>query len=309
MKIDNVDVPEIRQSDLYALLEEEENLMIYGNKGVGKSSIVRKYAKDKSKQLLILSLATMLPEFIGGIPYAQVSDDKKAEYFILLLNKSLAPMLKVKGKNWIIFLDEITQSPTEVMNCLYSICHIDPSQREWCGHSLEFAQIVAASNLTDGTDGTVYLNELPGPLHDRFFVYQLVSDDKDVMDYLKKKYKNIPQVTKYIKVMQREKINPRNIDKCLELLQFKKNPLLLRTKLGDALTREILDLQKGLEATDPTELLKKCRVAYERFKQDGGIKWKGGQVITDENELLDKFKELLSDEEVASIMKGSENHE
>ena len=86
MKIDGIDVPEIRQSDFYALLEDEENTLVFGNKGIGKSSIVRKFAKDKGKTLLVFPLATMIPEFIGGVPYAQVKSDKKTEYFTLLLN-------------------------------------------------------------------------------------------------------------------------------------------------------------------------------------------------------------------------------
>ena len=303
MKIDGIEIPEIRPSDFYALLEDEENTLVFGNKGIGKSSIVREYAKDTGKTLLIFPLATMIPEFIGGVPYAQVSSDKKTEYFTLLLNEALAPMFKVKGKNYILFFDEINQAPTEVMNCLYGPCHIDPAQREWCGHSLEFAQIVAAGNLSDGTDGTVYLNELPGPLLDRFFVYQLVSNDKDTMDYLKKKYKNIPQVAKYIKAMQDSNINPRNIDKCLEMLQFEKNPLRLRAKLGTALTQKLLDMQKGMKSIDPADLIKNVRKAYERFQEDGIVAW-GPETISTEEELIEKIKEILSEEEVASIVKG-----
>ena len=303
MKIDGIEIPEIRPSDFYALLEDEENTLVFGNKGIGKSSIVRQYAKDTGKTLLIFPLATMIPEFIGGVPYAQVSSDKKTEYFTLLLNEALAPMFKVKGKNYILFFDEINQAPTEVMNCLYGPCHIDPAQREWCGHSLEFAQIVAAGNLSDGSDGTVYLNELPGPLLDRFFVYQLVSNDKDTMDYLKKKYKNIPQVAKYIKAMQDNSINPRNIDKCLEMLQFEKNPLRLRAKLGTALTQKLLDMQKGMKSIDPADLIKNVRKAYERFQEDGIVAW-GPETISTEEELIEKFKEILSEEEVASIVKG-----
>lgn len=303
MKIDGIDVTEIRQKDFKELLKDEENIFVYGNKGIGKSSIVREYAEESKKQLAIFPLATMIPEFIGGVPYAQVSADKKTQYFTLLLNEQLQPILETKGKNWILFFDEMNQAPTEVMNCLYSICHIDPKQREWCGHSLELAQIVGAGNLNDGTDGTVYLNELPGPLHDRFFVYQLVSSDKDTMDYLKKKWKNIPQVAKYIKAMQDSKINPRNIDKCLELLQFEKNPLLLRAKLGTALTQKIIDMQKGIKSIDPADLIKNVRTAYERFQEDGIVAW-GPETISTEEELIEKFKEILSEEEVASVIKG-----
>ena len=305
MKIDGIDVTEIRQKDFMELLEDEENIFVYGNKGIGKSSIVREYAEKAKKQLAIFPLATMIPEFIGGVPYAKVSSDTKTEYFTLILNEQLQPILESKGKNWILFFDEMNQAPTEVMNCLYSICHIDPKQREWCGHSLEFAQIVGAGNLNDGTDGTVYLNELPGPLHDRFFVYQLVSSDKDTMDYLKKKWKNIPQVAKYIKAMQDSKINPRNIDKCLELLQFEKNPLLLRAKLGTALTQKLIDMQKGMKSIDPADLIKNVRTAYERCQEDGIVAW-GPETITTEEELIEKFKEILSEEEVASIVKGGE---
>ena len=269
MKIDGIDVPEIRQSDFYALLEDEENTLVFGNKGIGKSSIVRKFAKDKGKTLLVFPLATMIPEFIGGVPYAQVKSDKKTEYFTLLLNEALAPMFECKGKDYILFFDEINQAPTEVMNCLYGPCHIDPEQREWCGHSLEYAQIVAAGNLSDGTDGTVYLNELPGPLLDRFDVFLLVNSDKDAMDYLKKKWKNIPQVAKYIKVMQDSKINPRNMDHILKMLQFEKNPLRMRAKLGTALTQKLIDMQKGMKSIDPADLIKNVRTAYERFQEDG----------------------------------------
>lgn len=303
IKIDGVEVPEIRQKDFRELLESEENILIYGNKGVGKSSIVREYADDKGKTLIIFPLATMIPEFIGGVPYAQVSSDKKTEYFTLLLNESLAPLFKTKGEGYILFFDEINQAPTEVMNCLYGPCHIDRKQREWCGHSIEHAQIVAAGNLNDGSDGTVYLNELPGPLLDRFFVYQLVSSDKDTMDYLKKKWKNIPQVAKYIKAMQDGHINPRNIDKCLELLAFEKNPLLLKTKLGTALTAKILDMQKGMKSIDPADLIKNVRAAYERFQEDGIVAW-GPETITTEEELVDKFREILSEEEIQAVLKG-----
>lgn len=303
MKIDGIDVPEIRQSDFYALLEDEENTLVFGNKGIGKSSIVRKFAKDKGKTLLVFPLATMIPEFIGGVPYAQVSADKKTEYFTLLLNEQLAPMFECKGKDYILFFDEINQAPTEVMNCLYGPCHIDPEQREWCGHSLEFAQIVAAGNLSDGTDGTVYLNELPGPLLDRFDVFLLVNSDKDAMDYLKKKWKNIPQVAKYIKAMQDSKINPRNMDHILKMLQFEKNPLRMRAKLGTALTQKLVDMQKGMKSIDPADLIKNVRTAYERFQEDGIVAW-GPETISTEEELIEKFKEILSEEEVASIVKG-----
>ena len=306
MKIDGKEIPQIRQKDFAKLLTDEENTFVYGKKGIGKSSIVREYAKKVGKKLLIFPLATMLPEFIGGVPYAKVSAEKKTEYFTLILNEMLQPLFECEGKDYILFFDEMNQAPVEVMNCLYSICHIDPEQREWCGHSIRYAQIVGAGNMNDGTDGQVYLNELPDPLHDRFFVYELISNAQDTMDWLKKKYaKNIPQVAKYIRVMLDENINPRNIDKCLEMLQFNKNPLRLQAKLGAGLTAKILDIQKGIKQLDPADMLKNGRAIYKKFLEDGYVVF-GAETINTKKDLKARFEEFLSDEEIKAIMKGEE---
>ena len=305
MEINGKKITEISQKDLMELLKDEENTFVFGPMGSGKSSIVKEYAETTGKTLLTFSLATMIPEFIGGVPYAKVTADSKTEYFALLLNEQLQPLFECKGKNYILFFDEMNQAVTEVMNCLYSICHIDPKQRNWCGHSLEYAQIVGAGNLSDGTDSTVYLNELPGPLLDRFFVYELVPQASNIRNFLKNKYKNIPQVAKYIDVMLEEKINARDIDKCLEMLQFNRNPLRLRAKLGTALTQKILDLQKDIESIDPAKILTNARNVYKRFKEYGEVQLLD-MCITTEEELIKAFKTMLSDEEIESIVKGSE---
>ena len=278
------------------------NIFAYGKSGIGKSAIVEEYGEENGLETIVFSLATEMPEAMGGIPHAK-EVEKAVEYFTRLLDERLAPLFKTKGKGYILFFDEMNQALPEVLNACYSICHPDPKKRNWCGHSLEFAQIVAAGNLSDGTDGTVYLNELPGPLLDRFDVFQLVNSDKDAMDYLKKKWKNIPQVAKYIKAMQDSKINPRNMDHVLKMLQFEKNPLRMRAKLGTALTQKLIDMQKGMKSIDPADLIKNVRTAYERFQEDGIVAW-GPETISTEEELIEKFKEILSEEEVASIVKG-----
>lgn len=305
MEINGKKIIEISQKDLAELLEDEENTLVFGPMGSGKSSIVKEYAEKKGKTLLTFSLATMIPEFIGGVPYAKVTTDSKTEYFALLLNEQLQPLFECKGKNYILFFDEINQATSEVLNCLYSICHIDPEQRNWCGHSLEYAQIVGAGNLMDGTDGTVYLTELPGPLLDRFFVYELVPQAYNIRNFLKSKYKNIPQVVKYIDAMLEEKVNARDIDKCLEMLQFGRNPLRLNAKLGTALARKILDLQKDITSIDPAKILINARNVYKRFQEYGEVQLLD-TCITTEKDLIEAFKTMLSDEEIESIMKGSE---
>ena len=93
------------------------------------------------------------------------------------------------------------------------------------------------------------------------------------------------------------------MDHILKMLQFEKNPLRMRAKLGTALTQKLIDMQKGMKSIDPADLIKNVRTAYERFQEDGIVAW-GPETISTEEELIEKFKEILSEEEVASIVKG-----
>ena len=123
--------------------------------------------------------------------------------------------------------------------------------------------------------------------------------------FIMKKYKNIPQVAKYIKVMLDANISPRDIDLALDILQYDYDGMFLESKLGTALTAKIYDIQKGIKNLDPAELLKNARKVYEQFKEDGEVMF-GAETITTEEELKSKFTEFLSDEEIAGIFKGGE---
>ena len=177
--------------------------------------------------------------------------------------------------------------------------------RRWCGHRLSKCQIVACGNLSDGTDGTVYLTDLPTPLLNRFFCFKLKPNKRDATDYLKKKYKNIPQVAKYIKVMLDADIAPRDVDLALDVLQYEQDGMFLEAKLGAALTAKIYDIQKGIKNLDPAEMLKNARSIYKQFQEDGTVTW-GPETISTEEELKTKFEEFLSDEEVKAVMEGGE---
>lgn len=292
------DVEQIKPSDFEALLKEKVNLLVFGKSGRGKSAIVKKYALENELKLKIINLASKLPEAIGGIPYATEKD-----YYTELLSIELKPVFDDNGEGWVIFFDEINQGSPEVFNTLYGICYPMGEDRVWAGHSLAKAQIVACGNLNDGSDGTVYLNDLPTPLLNRFFVYELVDSRKDTLDYLKKKWKNIPQVAKYINVLLDNGIPPRDIEACLDIIAYEKNGLLLQAKLGSALTAKLYDIQKKVKTIDPAETLKLCRKAYEIFQEDGEVAW-AGESITTEEELLSRFSDILSDEEIKGIVKG-----
>lgn len=294
------EVEKIKGSQFSNLLHTGKNILIYGPSGAGKTARVQEYAEETGKKLLIIPLAMEMPETMGGIPYAT-----KEGYFKRLMDERLVPVLECEGENYIIFFDEINQAPQEIMNCLYPICHPDPAQRFWNGHSLAKAQIVAAGNLDDGTDGTTYLTPLPTPLTNRFFIAELSIDRAETKAYLKTKYKNIPQVVKYIDLLLDNAIPPRDIDQVLEIISYDLDGLLMQMKIGTALTAKIYDIQNKVKSADPAKTLKLCRESYRIFKEDGIVAWAGDE-IEQEEELLDKFREILSEEEVQSIVKGVE---
>ena len=297
-----IELTRIRQSEFYTILKSKRNILLFGKSGWGKSQIVKKYCEDNKLKLKIISLASKLPEAIGGIPHAT---DKG--YYEELLSEELKDVFEDEGEGWVIFFDEINQAVQEVLNTLYGICYPMGEDRVWAGHSLSKAQIVACANLSDGTDGVTYLNDLPTPLVNRFFPFELECSKTDAKNYLKKKYRNIPQVVKYIDVMLDAEKSPRTVDECLNILQYEPelSGLLLQSKLQSALTAKVLDIQKKIKTADPAKTLKLCRQSYEIFKEDGIVQWAGEEIETEEA-LLDKFREILSEEEIASIVKGEE---
>lgn len=278
-------------------LESKKNMLVFGKSGIGKTATVYEYAEANGLKVVDYDLAGRLPEEVAGIPAVQEDHYKR------MLDEDLQAMFKKKGEGYILLFDEVNQGSPDTLNTLYRITHPDPKMRKWAGHDISKCQIVACGNMSDGTDGTVYLTDLPTPLLNRFFVFQLTTSNKETTDYLKKKYKNIPQVAKYIKVMLDANISPRDVDLALDILQYEYDAMFLETKLGAALTAKIYDLQKGIKNLDPAELIKNARKVYEQFKEDGEVMF-GAETITTEAELKTKFEEFLSDEEIKGVMKG-----
>lgn len=280
-------------------LESKRNILVLGPSGTGKTRTVHDYAKENGLIVIDYDLAGRLSEEVAGIPYATDA------YYRRLLDEDLQEMFKVKGEGYILLFDEINQGAPETLNTLYRITDPNPAMRKWAGHDISKCQIVACGNLSDGRDGTVYLTELPTPLLNRFFVFELTTSDKEVIEYLKMKYKNIPQVVKYIRVMLDNKIAPRDIDLALDILQCDYDGMFLEAKLGAALTAKIYDIQKNIKHVDPAELLKNSKIAYDIFKENGVVAW-AGESITTEEDLVNKFREILSEEEIKAILKGGE---
>lgn len=296
-----MDMVKITTSQFKKGLETKKNMLVLGKSGLGKTAVVQEYADEKGLTLLDFDLAGRLPEEVAGIPYVM----KDGTSYRRMLDEELNEFFEKEGEGYVLFFDEINQASPDTLNTLYRIAYPDPAKRRWAGHSISKCQVVACGNMSDGTDGTVYLTELPTPLLNRFFIFQLIANNRETTTYLKKKYKNIPQVAKYIKVMLDAEISPRDVDLALDILQYDYDAMFLESKLGAALTAKIYDIQKGIKNLDPAEMLKNARTIYKQFKEDGEIMF-GAETITTEEELKSKFEEFLSEEEIKGIMKGDE---
>ncbi len=294
-----MDYVKITPSQFKKGLESKKNMLVFGKSGIGKTATVYEYAEEHGLKVVDYDLAGRLPEEVAGIPAVQDS------YYKRMLDEDLQEMFAKKGEGFILLFDEVNQGSPDTLNTLYRITHPNPEMRKWAGHDISKCQIVACGNMSDGTDGTVYLTDLPTPLVNRFFVFQLTTSNKETTDYLKKKYKNIPQVAKYIKVMLDADISPRDVDLALDILQYDYDGMFLESKLGAALTAKIYDIQKGIKNLDPAELIKNARKVYAQFKEDGEVMF-GAETITTEEDLKHKFEEFLSDEEIKGVMEGGE---
>ena len=297
MQINGRDLITITANQFKKGLASKRNMLVLGQSGLGKTAIVYEYAEANSLKVIDYDLAGRLPEEVAGIPAVT------GDYYKRMLDEDLNKFFEAKGEGYILLFDEVNQGSPDTLNTLYRITHPNPAMRKWAGHDISKCQIVALGNLSDGTDGTVYLTDLPTPLLNRFFVFQLIGNDKETTDYLRNKYKNIPLVSKYIKEMLKSKVSPRDIDLALDILQYDYDGMFLEAKLGASLTAKLYDIQKGIKSVDPVELLTNSRKIYEEFKASGEVMF-GAETITTEKALIEKFSEILSDEEIASIVKG-----
>jgi hypothetical protein len=306
------------------------NMVLYGPSGVGKSQSIEGYAKDNDIMLKKMNLALVVTEMFDGIPsltkevatvnYSKELQEKfkslpaqtQIEYFKKTMDITLAPFFENPEKKKILFLDEITQAQIDILNCLYGVFDIEG--KNWSGIPLVNTVVIGASNLNDGSDGTVYLQELPTPLHNRAIIYELLPNAKDTKDFLSSKYQEIPCVGRYIQAMLDDKIPPRDIEMALKLLayqiKYEGHTHGLEAKLGSGLAQQLMDIKNKVKSNDPMKVFNSAKKAYATFKENDNKLKSGSKYITTEEELFAKFKELgLSNEEIEAIKKGVDINE
>jgi len=144
------------KNSLISLIDSKIPVFIWGNPGVGKSSLVRQIAENKSMKFIDLRLSLLDPTDLRGIPFFE-NESKKAVW----AKPEFLPDTNSEEEG-ILFLDEINSAPPTIQAAAYQLI-LDRKIGEY-ELPKNFA-IIAAGNY-ESDRGVTY--RMPTPLANRF---------------------------------------------------------------------------------------------------------------------------------------------
>lgn len=144
------------KNSLESLINSKVPVFIWGNPGVGKSSLVKQIANEKNMNFIDLRLSLLDPTDLRGIPFFE-SETKSAVW----AKPEFLPNTNSKEEG-ILFLDEINSAPPTIQAAAYQLI-LDRKIGEYT-LPLNYAIIAAGNYETDR--GVTY--RMPTPLANRF---------------------------------------------------------------------------------------------------------------------------------------------
>ena len=148
------------------LIDKKLPVFVWGAPGIGKSSIIKKIAKDKELDFIDLRLSLLDPTDLKGIPFFNAETQEG-----VWAKPSFLP--SKEGSKGILFLDEINTAPPAVQASAYQLI-LDRRVGEY--ELPEGWSIVAAGNR-ENDRGVVY--KMPPPLANRFVHFEMEVDFED----------------------------------------------------------------------------------------------------------------------------------
>lgn len=149
------------------LIIQKLPLFIWGAPGIGKSSIVKDIAKEKSLKFIDLRLSLLDPTDLKGIPFFDASTREG-----VWAKPSFLPKEDDTSEG-ILFLDEINTAPPAVQASAYQLI-LDRSVGEY--RLPDGWSIIAAGNR-ENDRGVIY--KMPPPLANRFVHFEMEVDFED----------------------------------------------------------------------------------------------------------------------------------
>ena len=146
----------ILKKSLISMIDSKIPVFVWGNPGVGKSSIIKQIANDKTMEFIDLRLSLLDPTDLRGIPFFDVSNKSAiwAKPEFLPDTNSLA--------YGILFLDEINSAPPTVQAAAYQLI----LDRKIGEYTLPVNYAIVAAGNYESDRGVTY--RMPTPLANRF---------------------------------------------------------------------------------------------------------------------------------------------
>lgn len=152
----------VTQSDLLEILlnvAPVRPVFIWGAPGIGKSSLVEKFASEVGLPCVSLLGSQLAPEDIIGIP--QIQDE---------VSTFLPPKMIARKEPYVLFLDELNACSTEVQKAFYSLIH---EKRIGEYHLPEGSIVIGAGNRAQDS---AIVKTMSSALVNRMFHVQLKAD-------------------------------------------------------------------------------------------------------------------------------------
>lgn len=146
----------ILKKSLISMIDSKIPVFIWGNPGVGKSSIIKQIANDKNMEFIDLRLSLLDPTDLRGIPFFD-SANKSA----IWAKPEFLPNSNSQAFG-ILFLDEINSAPPTVQAAAYQLI----LDRKIGEYTLPMNYAIVAAGNYESDRGVTY--RMPTPLANRF---------------------------------------------------------------------------------------------------------------------------------------------
>ncbi|MEA3497878.1 MAG: MoxR family ATPase [Campylobacterota bacterium] len=285
---------------LIPLVDSQIPVFVWGNPGVGKSSLIAQIAKQKSMDFIDLRLSLLDPTDLRGIPFFN-KDEKKAVW----AKPEFLPD-ENSEEFGILFLDEINSAPPTIQAAAYQLI-LDRKIGEY--NLPKNYSIIAAGNY-ESDRGVTY--RMPTPLANRFVHLDFEVDfdswklwaykeniDKRVISYLSYKQSDLFMFDP--KSGQKSFATPRSWKFVDDILKSKLDPKLLQNVISGAIGDEVSN-----------EFINYCKVIDELPNMDNIIDGKTVEIPTKNSALFAmcigivyKLKEDCTQEKLTNILNFS----